>query len=183
MYLASEKGKNSETGMSTQDEIDLEWKGNTPQEVQTNVFVLGQDQPQVRHLDTSCLLFYVAGGRQPFPSLAARLWCLSTYALPPTPFSFLTPSMLCLSLQWKLTSFARSCTRPQVSDLGFDTSTTDAIYTIDWDATTVRMSVNGQLIRTIQLWRPLRPMQLTMSVWTTMGGCSTNRRLCRLIKM
>lgn len=53
----------------------------------------------------------------------------------------------------------------QVSDLGFDTSTTDAIYTIDWDATTVRMSVNGQLIRTIQLWRPLRPMQLTMSVW------------------
>lgn len=52
VYLASEKGKNSETGMSTQDEIDLEWKGNTPQEVQTNVFVLGQDQPQVRHLDT-----------------------------------------------------------------------------------------------------------------------------------
>lgn len=53
----------------------------------------------------------------------------------------------------------------QVSDLGFDTSTTDAIYTIDWDTTTVRMSVNGQVIRTIQLWRPLRPMQLTMSVW------------------
>jgi beta-glucanase (GH16 family) len=52
-----------------------------------------------------------------------------------------------------------------VAQLGFDTSQSDAVYTIDWDANTVRLLVNGNLIRTITLWRPLRPMQLNMAVW------------------
>lgn len=34
----------------------------------------------------------------------------------------------------------------------------------------MRFFVNGDVIRTVPLSRPLKPMTLELSVWTTMGG-------------
>jgi hypothetical protein len=48
IYLASGNGRHGDAATGTQDEIDLEWKGNAPTMVQTNVFLDGQEDLQVR---------------------------------------------------------------------------------------------------------------------------------------
>lgn len=47
MYVSSGQGRRGDAGGASQDEIDLEWKGNDPSNVQTNVFVDGQEDIQV----------------------------------------------------------------------------------------------------------------------------------------
>jgi hypothetical protein len=47
IYLASGNGRHGDAATGTQDEIDLEWKGNAPTMVQTNVFLSGQEDLQV----------------------------------------------------------------------------------------------------------------------------------------
>lgn len=41
IYLSSGGGRKDDQTLGKQDEIDLEWKGNTPDKVQTNVFLTG----------------------------------------------------------------------------------------------------------------------------------------------
>lgn len=45
---ASGKGRTGDSSPGEQDEIDIEWKGNTPQQLQTNVFLAGADEAKVR---------------------------------------------------------------------------------------------------------------------------------------
>lgn len=44
---ASGKGRTGDSTPGDQDEIDIEWKGNTPTQIQTNVYLSGSDQAQV----------------------------------------------------------------------------------------------------------------------------------------
>ena len=43
-------------------------------------------------------------------------------------------------------------------------------YVIEWDNAAVNFAVDGQQVRTVALTRPLKPLKLSMSVWTTVGG-------------
>jgi hypothetical protein len=55
---ASGKGRTGDSSPGEQDEIDIEWKGNTPQQLQTNVFLAGADEAKVRysnHMYTSSI--------------------------------------------------------------------------------------------------------------------------------
>jgi len=59
---------------------------------------------------------------------------------------------------------------PVFIDVGVDTSATDHDYVIEWDDQQVQFFVDGQSVRTQALDRPLKPLQLSASVWTTANG-------------
>jgi len=48
VYLSSGDGRTGDSTLGTQDEIDLEFKGNEPTRVQSNVFFNGQENLSVR---------------------------------------------------------------------------------------------------------------------------------------
>lgn len=50
----------------------------------------------------------------------------------------------------------------QTTELGLDTSQGETDYVIEWDSRSVRLFANYRLIRRVDLWRPLRSMQLHM---------------------
>jgi len=62
----------------------------------------------------------------------------------------------------------RSCR--QLIDVGADTSATEHDYAIEWDDQQVQFFIDGQSVRTQALERPLKPLQLSSSVWTTTNG-------------
>lgn len=103
VYAASDSGRTSDEAIGTQDEIDLEFKGNDPYRVQTNVFLAGAEDLQL-------------------------------------------------------------------INIGSDTSKTEHVYGLEWDTTKVVYTVDGAVVRQKWLPRPLAPMRLSISLWTTMGG-------------
>lgn len=103
VYFASGNGRTGDSSLGNQDEIDLEFKGNEPTRVQTNVFMNGQENLQM-------------------------------------------------------------------IDLGYDSSSDEHLYAVEWDNNAVRFKVDGREARSVPLTRPLQHMQLHMSVWTTTGG-------------
>jgi beta-glucanase (GH16 family) len=103
VYLASGNGRTSDQALGNQDELDIEFKGNEPTSIQTNIFTDGAENLQV-------------------------------------------------------------------VNVGADTSATEHTYGIEWNDNTVSFSVDGAVVRTQGLYRPLQPMKLSFSVWTTMGG-------------
>lgn len=60
----------------------------------------------------------------------------------------------------------------KVVDLPYDSSWGTHTYTIEWDEKTVKFFVDGNpnAARTVDLSRPLKPMNLHLSVWTTSNG-------------
>lgn len=48
VYLSSGQGRTGDSSLGNQDEIDLEFKGNEPTRVQSNVFFNGQENLSVR---------------------------------------------------------------------------------------------------------------------------------------
>lgn len=103
VYFASGNGRTGDSALGNQDEIDLEFKGNDPTRVQTNVFMNGQENLQM-------------------------------------------------------------------VDLGYDSSSDEHLYAVEWDNQAVKFMVDGREARSVSLTRPLQNMQLHLSVWTTTGG-------------
>lgn len=60
----------------------------------------------------------------------------------------------------------------KVVDLAYDSSNEVHVYAVEWDDRTVRFFAdrNPEPIRTVQLARPLKPMNLHLSAWTTSKG-------------
>lgn len=103
VYLASGEGRTGDDAMGSQDELDFEFKGNDPFNVQTNVFVDGKEDLQ---------------------NIA----------------------------------------------VGGDSSQTEHSYAVEWDNNHVAFFINGAQVRNNALTRPLKPMKLFISVWTTTNG-------------
>jgi len=103
IYLASGDGRKGDEQLGDQDEIDLEFKGNEPMTVQTNVFLSGQEDLKV-------------------------------------------------------------------IEMGKDTSAEAISYAIEWNDNKVDFFVDNANVRTVPTTRALKPLKLSMSVWTTMGG-------------
>ena len=55
-------------------------------------------------------------------------------------------------------------------DVGGDTSKEEHTYGIEWDSTQVNFYIDNRLARTVTLIRPLKPLRLNISLWTTTGG-------------
>jgi len=103
IYLASGDGRKGDEELGDQDEIDFEFKGNKPMEVQTNVFLSGVEDLKV-------------------------------------------------------------------IDLGKDTSAEAISYAIEWDAAKIDFYIDNENVRSVPTGRALKPLKLSISVWTTMGG-------------
>lgn len=100
-YLASGDGRSSDEAIGTQDELDFEIKGNTPNEVQTNVFMDGEESNQVTFVGNTADEFHT--------------------------------------------------------------------YGFNWNADSVDFEIDGRVVRHAKLHRPLKPMQMSLSIWTTYG--------------
>lgn len=102
IYLASGEGRTNDVDLGDQDELDFEFLGNHPNEVQTNIFVNGQE-----------------------------------------------------SLRWlPIANHAQQFHE----------------YTLEWDAQHIAFYIDNEQVRYQQLYAPLKPMNLVISVWTTTGG-------------
>ncbi len=55
-------------------------------------------------------------------------------------------------------------------NLGGDTSQAEHMYAVEWDDSHVAFFVDGAQCRYVQLFRPLKPMKLHLSLWTTSNG-------------
>jgi len=104
VYLASGDGRTGDGSTGQQDELDYEWKGNSPSAVQVNVFMNGQEDNRLIDLG------------------------------------------------------------------GIDSSQNPRLYTIEWTDRFVGFYIDSKMVHSKYLARPLKPMQLSVSVWTTMGG-------------
>jgi beta-glucanase (GH16 family) len=58
----------------------------------------------------------------------------------------------------------------KVIELGKDTSAEALMYAIEWNDAKVDFFIDNANVRTVQTGRALKPLKLSMSVWTTMGG-------------
>ena len=58
----------------------------------------------------------------------------------------------------------------KIIDTGKDTSAEARNYAIEWDANTVNFFIDNENVRTVASGRALKPLKLSMSVWTTVGG-------------
>jgi beta-glucanase (GH16 family) len=103
IYLASGDGRKGDEALGDQDEIDFEFKGSEPMQVQTNVFLSGEESLKV-------------------------------------------------------------------IELAKDTSAEAMTYAIEWDAANINFFVDQENVRTVATGRALKPLKLSISVWTTMGG-------------
>lgn len=54
--------------------------------------------------------------------------------------------------------------------IGNDHSRSENTYAIEWDNAQVRFYINGGQVRSHSLPRPLKPMKMSMAIWTTSGG-------------
>jgi len=100
-YLASGDGRSSDEAIGTQDELDFEIKGNTPNEVQTNVFMDGEESNAVTFVGNTAAEYHT--------------------------------------------------------------------YGFNWNADSVDFEIDGAVVRHAKLHRPLKPMQMSLSIWTTYG--------------
>lgn len=103
VYLVSDNDSLNDENTSTQDEIDLEFRGNEPTKVVTNVYLGGEE------------------------------------AL-------------------------------EVVDVGTNTSAAVHSYTVHWNDKLVFFYIDGKQVRVKGIERPLRPLRIVISVWTTQGG-------------
>lgn len=58
----------------------------------------------------------------------------------------------------------------KIIDTGKDTSAEARNYAIEWDAATISFFIDNENVRTVNSGRALKPLKLSMSVWTTVGG-------------
>ena len=58
----------------------------------------------------------------------------------------------------------------KIIDMGKDTSAEAHAYAIEWDAATINFFIDNENVRTVASGRALKPLKLSMSVWTTVGG-------------
>lgn len=114
MYLSSGQGRTGDSALGNQDEIDLEFKGNEPMRVQSNVFFNGQENLQVR------VSLYLLSGTG---WLVAA--CLPVCLCRPDGFD-------CGEARTAVTDRYRPMR--QMLELGFDSSADEHLYGIEWDA-------------------------------------------------
>jgi hypothetical protein len=58
----------------------------------------------------------------------------------------------------------------KVIDMAEDTSAKAHNYAIEWNDAKIDFFIDDANVRTVQTGRALKPLKLSMSVWTTMGG-------------
>jgi beta-glucanase (GH16 family) len=58
----------------------------------------------------------------------------------------------------------------KIIEMGQDTSAEAHSYAIEWDAAKVDFYIDNANVRTVPTGRALKPLKLSISVWTTMGG-------------
>ena len=58
----------------------------------------------------------------------------------------------------------------KIVDVGADTSAEAKNYAIEWDANAVNFFIDQENVRTVQTGRAMKPLKLSVSVWTTVGG-------------
>jgi len=59
-------------------------------------------------------------------------------------------------------------------DLGFDSSSSEHLYSIEWDASSVKFSVDGAVVREKALTRALAPLKVAISVWTVSSSSTSS---------
>ena len=58
----------------------------------------------------------------------------------------------------------------KILDTGKDTSAEARNYAIEWNDATISFFIDNENVRTVNSGRALKPLKLSMSVWTTVGG-------------
>ena len=198
MYLSSGQGRTGDSALGNQDEIDLEFKGNEPTRVQSNVFFNGEENLQVG----AFFSLSVTGW-----SLPVRLSVLAGWtdgwmhgfdcgkALTDGPISsYATDAGAGLRLVGgraplrhrvgRQQGYVRvggrlgavyTCTYKERCMASSTRASTLApplspIHTTTNRRPPVNFNIDGNPVRSVPLYRPLQDMQLHLSVWTTTGA-------------